>query len=86
MGPVCGQLEPVNVISQFSRFGNVGRFNGIHKCITIGRMIAMFKATMKNKKSIYFDDVSEMARKENRLDYASMVEWCTDGRMTILAW
>lgn len=41
----------------------------------------MFKATMKNKKSIYFDDVSEMAKEENRLDYASMVDWCTDGHM-----
>lgn len=41
----------------------------------------MFKATMKNKKSIYFDDVSEMAKEENRLDYASMVDWCTDGYM-----
>lgn len=41
----------------------------------------MFKATMKNKKKIYFDDVSEMAKEENRLDYASMVDWCTDGHM-----
>lgn len=44
----------------------------------------MFKATMKNRKKIYFDDVSEMARKENRLDYASMVEWVTDGSMVPL--
>lgn len=41
----------------------------------------MFKATMKNGKKIYFDDVSEMAKEENRLDYASMVDWCTDGHM-----
>lgn len=41
----------------------------------------MFEATMKNHQKIYFDDVSEMAREENRLDYASMVDWCTDGHM-----
>lgn len=41
----------------------------------------MFKATMKKHQKIYFDDVSEMAREENRLDYASMVDWCTDGHM-----
>lgn len=44
----------------------------------------MFKATMKNHQKIYFDDVSEMAREENRLDYASMVDWCTDGSMVSL--
>lgn len=41
----------------------------------------MFEATMKNGKKIYFDDVSKMAKEENRLDYASMVDWCTDGHM-----
>lgn len=41
----------------------------------------MFKATMKNHQKIYFDDVSEMAREENRLDYASMVDRCADGYM-----
>lgn len=44
----------------------------------------MFKAKMKNCQKIYFDDVSEMAREENRLDYASMVYWCTDGSMVRL--
>ena len=41
----------------------------------------MFKVTMKNNQEIYLDDVSEMARKKNRLDYASMVDWCTEGHM-----
>lgn len=41
----------------------------------------MFKVTMKNGKKVYLRDVSEMARKKNRLDYASMVEWCTEGNM-----
>lgn len=45
----------------------------------------MFKVTMKNNQVIYLDDVSEMARKENRLDYASMVGWCTDGNMVFLS-
>lgn len=44
----------------------------------------MSKATMKNHQKIYFDNVSEMAREENRLDYASMVDWCTDGSMVSL--
>lgn len=41
----------------------------------------MYKATMKNNQEIYLDEVSEMARKKSRLDYASMVDWCTDGNM-----
>ena len=41
----------------------------------------MFKATMKNGHVININEVSEMARKKNRLDYASMVEWCTEGQM-----
>ena len=45
----------------------------------------MFKATMKNNHAIYLDDVSKMAREENRLDYASMVDWCTDGNMVFLS-
>lgn len=45
----------------------------------------MFKVTMKNNQVIYLDDVSEMARKENRLDYASMIAWCTEGHMVGLS-
>ena len=45
----------------------------------------MFKVTMKNNHAIYLDDVSKMAREENRLDYASMVDWCTDGNMVFLS-
>lgn len=41
----------------------------------------MFKATMKNGEEIYLNDVSEMAKKEGMLDYASMVKWCTEGSM-----
>ena len=44
----------------------------------------MFKATMKNNQEIYLDEVSEMAREENRLDYATMVKWCTEGAMVFL--
>ena len=45
----------------------------------------MFKVTMKNGNVIHLDDVSEMARKENRLDYATMVKWCTDDNMVLLS-
>ena len=45
----------------------------------------MFKVTMKNGNVIHLDDVSEMAREENRLDYASMVDWCTDGHIVFLS-
>ena len=44
----------------------------------------MFKVTMKNNHAIYLDEVSEMAREENRLDYATMVKWCADGAMVFL--
>ena len=44
----------------------------------------MFKATMKNGHVIHINEVSEMAREENRLDYATMVKWCTDGAMVFL--
>lgn len=45
----------------------------------------MFKATMKNGDVIHIDEVSEMARKKNRLDYASMIAWCTEGYMVGLS-
>ena len=45
----------------------------------------MFKATMKNGNVIHINEVSEMAREENRLDYATMVKWCTDGAMVFLS-
>ena len=44
----------------------------------------MFKVTMKNNQEIHLDDVSEMAREENRLDYATMVKWCTLGHFVYL--
>ena len=44
----------------------------------------MFKATMKNGNVIHINEVSEMARKKNRLDYASMVDWSTYGHMVRL--
>ena len=44
----------------------------------------MFKVTMKNNHAIYLDEVSEMARKKSRLDYATMAKWCADGAMVFL--
>ena len=44
----------------------------------------MFKVTMKNGNVIHINEVSEMARKKNCLDYASMVEWSTYGHMVRL--
>ena len=44
----------------------------------------MFKVTMKNGNVIHINEVSEMARERNRLDYASMVEWSTYGHMVRL--
>ena len=44
----------------------------------------MFKATMKNGHVIHINEVSEMAREENRLDYATMTKWCADGAMVFL--
>jgi hypothetical protein len=43
------------------------------------------KATMKNGKVIYTDKASDYAKKKGRLDYASMVEWCTEGQMVMLS-
>ena len=45
----------------------------------------MFKVTMKNNHAIYIDEVSEMAREKKRLDYASMIAWCTEGHMVGLS-
>ena len=39
------------------------------------------KAIMKNGQEIYLNEVSEYAKKSGYLDYASMVEWCTEGHM-----
>ena len=44
----------------------------------------MFKATMKNGHVIHINEVSEMAREESRLDYATMAKWCADGAMVFL--
>ncbi len=45
----------------------------------------MFKVTMKNNQEIHIDEVSEMARKKTRLDYDTMVGWCTDGDIVFLS-
>lgn len=45
----------------------------------------MFKVTMKNGKKVYLRDVSEMAREKKRLDYASLIDWCTEGHMVGLS-
>ncbi len=45
----------------------------------------MFKVTMKNNQEIHIDEVSEMARKKTRLDYDTMICWCTDGDIVFLS-
>ena len=42
------------------------------------------KAIMKNGQEIYLNEVSKYGSQKGRLDYASMVRWCTGGAMVFL--